>query len=473
MARILFVQDALYESFGPQLLSAAAAARGHQCDLVILACEGRRALQRSLRRYRPDAVAFSISSFGYDWSLEAARTAKEEIGALTVFGGPHPTFAPEFARRPEVDVACRGEGEGAFLELLDALDRGADIGDIGNLIVKDGDGTIRVNKVRPLVEDLDTIPFPDRSLHFKYTALRELPYKRFLVGRGCPYGCTYCFNMAAREMYRRLGKYVRHRSPANVVQEILDVHRRFGIGTVGFVDDTFTTDKRWVVEFLELYRREVKLPFTCLVRANELDEEVAEALGAAGCRYASFGVEVGNERIRNAILGRRMSDDQIRRAASLLHSNGVKFLTYNMFGVPGETLEDGIRTVRLNAEIGTDLLGTSVFQPLIGTESFEYCRREGFLDEEFTVEDFDRITTSSALRNIPDLPHLERLQKIAFLGVHFPRAIPLVARLARVPLGPVYALLFKFSLFLRFKVRFRLSLVDVVRLGLRSRGRFG
>ncbi len=473
MARVLFVQDFLYESFGPQLLAAAAAGNGHECDLIILACEGRRALARTLRRLRPDVVAFSISSFGYDWSLEAARAAKEETGALRVFGGPHPTFAPEFARRPEVDVACRGEGEGAFLELLDALDRGADIAAIPNLTVKGPDGATRVNPVRPLVGDLDTIPFPDRRLHFKYAALRELPYKRFLVGRGCPYGCTYCFNKAAREMYRKLGRYVRHRSPANVVAEILDVHRRWGIGTVGFVDDTFTTDKRWVLEFLDLYRREVAIPFTCLVRANELDEEVAEALGAAGCRYASFGVEVGNERIRNTILGRRMSDEQIRTAASLLHQNNVKFLTYNMFGVPGETLEDGVRTVRLNAEIGTDLVGSSVFQPLIGTESFEYCRREGFLDEEYTVEDFDRITTTSPLRNMPDLRRLERLHKIAFLGVHFPRAIPLVARLARLPLGPLYTVLFKLSLVLRFKVRFNLSLGDVIRLGLRSGGRFG
>jgi anaerobic magnesium-protoporphyrin IX monomethyl ester cyclase len=472
MARVLFVQDALYESFGPQFLSAEARKEGHDCDLMILACEPRHELTRRLRRFRPQVVAFSISSFGYSWALDAARLARQEIGALTVFGGPHPTFSKDFARRPEVDLACRGEGEGAFLDVLRCVDRGEDPRAAANMVSRNGNGELRINALRPLVTDLDTIPFPDRSLHFKYKALRQLPYKRFIAGRGCPYQCTYCFNMAQRDMYSKLGRYVRHRSPENVIEEILDVRRTYGIGVVGFVDDTFTTDSRWLLRFLEIYRREVKLPFTCLVRANEMQEEVAEALGASGCRYASFGVESGSEKIRNTVLGRRMSDDQIRNAAALLHKHKVKFLTYNMFGAPGETAADGLQTVQLNAEIGTDLVGASVFQPLIGTESYEYCVREGYLDRDYEVGDFDRITVSSPLRNMPDLAYLERLQKIGFIGVHFPKLIPLVSRMARLPLNPLYTLLYQFSMFLRFKVRFGLGMRDVVRIVLRSRGRF-
>jgi anaerobic magnesium-protoporphyrin IX monomethyl ester cyclase len=473
MARVLFLQDALYESFGPQLLSGVLRREGHECDLMVLACEGRRAVSRRLREWRPQIVAFSISSFGYEWSLRLADQAKREIGTITVFGGPHPTFAPEFARHPEVDYACRGEGEGAFSELARAVESGDDPAAIDNLISRNGDGDLRVNPLRPLIEDLDSLPFADRTIHFKYPALRELPYKRFLVGRGCPYGCTYCFNKAARTMYAGLGRYVRHRSPEDVVAEILDVRDRYGIGVVGFVDDTFTTKKAWTLRFLELYRRKVALPFTCLIRANELDEELAEALGASGCRYASFGIEAGNEELRNTVLDRHMSNDQIRGAAALLHRSGVKFLTYNMFGVPGETAEDGLATVRLNAEIGTDLCGTSIFQPLVGTESFEYCQREAYLDPTDCAVELDRITVSSPLQNMPDLRFLQRLQKIAFIGVHWPKLIPVVALLARLPLDPLFWLLYKISLLLRFKLRFQLSLCDVLRVGLRSRGRFG
>lgn len=473
MSRVLFVQDALYESFGPQFLSATARREGHQCDLYILSCDGERNFTRRLREYRPDVVAFSISSFGINWSFEAAATAKREIGALTVFGGPHPTFCDDFMlHHPEVDLACKGEGEDSFLAVLRAVDAGEDPAAAPNIISRRADGRLRANPLAPLTANLDSIPFPDRSLHFKYATLRNLPYKRFLAGRGCPYKCTYCFNLAAREMYTDLGKYVRLRTPENLIQEIVEVRDRDGIGVVGFVDDTFTMNAKWLLEFLELYRREVRLPFTCLVRANELREEVAEALGKSGCKYASFGIEVGNEKIRNSILGRNMSNEQIRKAAGLLHKHKVKFLTYNMFGAPGETAADGLETVRLNAEIGTDLVGASVFQPLIGTESYKYCVKNGYLDEDHSFEESDTITVSSPLKNMPDLPYLERLQKIGFIAVHFPRLIPLIDRLARVPLNPIYSLLYKFSMVLRFKVRFGLSMLDVVKIGVKARGRF-
>jgi anaerobic magnesium-protoporphyrin IX monomethyl ester cyclase len=473
MAKVLFVQDVLFESFGPEYMSAVARQGGHEVELFIQSVDGNRNFVRKLRQYRPDVVAFSITSFGFRWSLDAAAVAKKEIGALTVFGGAHPTFARDFvSTHSEVDLACKGEGEGAFLDLCNAVDRHEDPTNIPNMISRNSDGTLKAMPLRPLIADLDTIPFADRSLHFKYKTLRDLPYKRFIAGRGCPYKCTYCFNLAQKEMYQDLGKYVRFRSPENLLEEILHIKKNYGIGTVGFVDDTFTVNRKWLLEFLELYRRDVRLPFTAMVRANELKEDVAEALGRSGCRYVSFGLEVGNEKIRNTILGRNMTNDQIRNAAHLLHKYNVKFLTFNMFGAPGETKEDGLQTIRLNAEIRTDLVGASVFQPLIGTESWSYCVREGYLDRKYDVESIDRITLNSPLNKMPDIKYLERLQKIGFIGVHKPRLIPLVDRLARIPLGPLYGLAYKFSMFLRFKLRFGLTLMDMVKMSLRSGGRF-
>ena len=144
-----------------------------------------------------------------------------------------------------------------------------------------------------------------------------------------------------------------------------------------------------------------------------------------------------------------------------------------MFGVPGETLEDGLSTIRLNAEIGADLVGASVFQPLLGTEIHHYCLKEGYLDPEYPLDSLDRMTARSPFKNMPDLRALENLQKLAFIGAAMPRLIPLLGWLARLPLRPFYALLYKYSLFLRFKVRFRLSTWETLRLGMGSRGRFG
>jgi radical SAM superfamily enzyme YgiQ (UPF0313 family) len=473
MAKVLFLQDVLYEAFGPQVLSAVLKKHGHACDLDVISMEGRRKILPRIRNFNPDVVSFSISSFGFQWAVELAQEIKCEIDTVTLFGGPHPTYFPDFATTEGVDYACRGEGEGAILDLANAIDEDRPHDDVPNLMRRGADGGLISNQLRPLIADLDTLPFPDRDIYFKYRPLRRLGYKRFMVGRGCPYGCSYCFNRAAQEMYKGLGKYVRHRSPANVVAEIQEVRHRYDLQTVGFSDDTFTTNKKWLLEFLDLYRREVAVPFTCLTRINELDEEIARALADAGCHYVSFGLEVGNEEIRKTILNRRMSDNEIRKKSQMLRDVGIPFLTYNMFGVPGETAEDGIKTVQLNAEIGTSLMGASVFSPLLGTAIFDYCKREGFIDDSFDVEDFDRVTSSSPLVNVEDISFLTNLQKIGFIAVGFPSLIPFVARLARWPLGPIFDLAYKVSLFLRYKVRFRLSTLEVIRLGMGSRGRFG
>ncbi len=473
MARVLFLQDVLYEAFGPQILSAVLKREGHDCDLLVVAAEGRRNLARQIRRFSPHIVAFSISSFGFRWAVDLARHLKRDLDVLTVFGGPHPTFFPEFAREEGVDYACVGEGEDVICELARAVDSGGSPEDICNLVRPGANGELIRNPLFPLVEDLDALPFPDRGIHFKYEPLRALSYKRFLVGRGCPYGCTYCTNRLQQEMYRGLGRYVRHRGPENVIEEILQVRSRYGFRTVGFSDDTFTTNKRWLLRFLELYRSEVATPFTCLTRITELDEEIVDGLARAGCHYVSFGLEAGNEQIRTQVLNRRMSDEQIRAGARLLHEAGIRFLTYNMFGLPGETAEDGLRTINLNIEIETDQLGATVFTPLLGTESYEYCKRNGYLDESYDIEDFDRTTKASPLQNMPDLPFLANLQKIGFLAVWWPRLLPAVTRLARLPLGPLYELAYKVSLFFRHKVRFRLGTWEVIRLGIGSRGRFG
>ncbi|HKB79196.1 MAG TPA: cobalamin-dependent protein, partial [Thermoanaerobaculia bacterium] len=176
MAKVLFVQDALYESFGPQYMSAVAKQGGHDVDMFILSADGDKNFASTLRKMQPDITAFSITSFGFKWAIDAAKEAKETVKTLTVFGGAHPTFAPEFIKQhPYIDLACKGEGEGAFLDVCNAVDAGSDLSDIANMTIHDGNGGLKRNELRPLVVDLDTIPYADRTLHFKYRTLRELP----------------------------------------------------------------------------------------------------------------------------------------------------------------------------------------------------------------------------------------------------------------------------------------------------------
>jgi anaerobic magnesium-protoporphyrin IX monomethyl ester cyclase len=472
MARVLFFQDTPYEAFGPQLLAAVLKARGHACDLLVVSEVGRRGVVDEARRFNPDLAAFSITSCDFRWALDLAAELKSRLGVVNVFGGPHPSCFPDFVREPAVDFACRGEGEETIVDLAEAVASGADPRAIPNLsFARDGEGP-QHNPVRPLLTDLDALPYQDRSLHYRLPLLRRFSYKLFLAGRGCPYDCSYCFNTTLRAAYRGRGPWVRHRSPEHVVGEILDVRSRWGLATVGFVDDSFASDKRWLLSFCELYQREVALPFNCIVRINQVDEEMAEALGRSGCHFVSFAVETGSEELRRRVLNRPIADSEIRSGAALLRRQGIRLLTCNMFGLPGETLEDGLATVRLNREIGTELLGTSVLQPMPGTAVFATAQRLGLLGDEAEPGSITSFTASSPLLPSPTLAALINLQKLAFLGLRCPRLLPLLKRLVKLPPNPLFNLVHVLSQFVRFKVRCRLSLAEAVSLGLRSWRRF-
>jgi anaerobic magnesium-protoporphyrin IX monomethyl ester cyclase len=471
MARVLFFQDTLYEAFGPEILSAVLKEKGHECQLVVAAEIGPGNLIAEARRHQAQIAAFSVPSYGFQWALELAADLKQEVSVTTVFGGPHPSCFSGFAAHPAVDLACNGEGEGAIVELAQAIDEGTDPREIANLSWANK-GAVHANPVRPLIEDLDSLPFQDREIYYGHPILRDFSYKLFLAGRGCPYDCSYCFNSTLRATYKGRGRWVRRRSVEHVIEEICTVRDRFGLRTVGFVDDDFAARKDWLLRFCSLYATEVGLPFNCIVRINEIDEEVAEALGRAGCHYVSFAIETGNEELRQRVLNRRISDEQIRRGAALLRGQGIRLLTCNMFGLPGETLEDGLQTVRLNAEIGTSVIGSSVLQPMPGTAIHDYCREHDYLDEVYDPEGLDGFAASSALNNMPDYRHLTNVQKLALIGVRWPRTIPWLGRLATLPPNPLFRLVYLASMFIRFTLRCRLSLLEAVRLGLRSWGRF-
>ncbi len=470
--RVLFFQDTPYEAFGPQVLSAVLKERGHDCDLVIVSEVGRGNVLDLARRFSPDLAAFSITSAGFRWAVDLAAALKASLGVANVFGGPHPACFPDFVSEPAVDFACRGEGEETLVELAEAVASGSDPRGIANLSFRGDSGELVHNPLRPLVDDLGALPYQDRSLHYRLPMLRKFSYKLFLAGRGCPYNCSYCFNTTLRSSYKGLGRWVRRRPPEHVVGEILDVRARWGLRNVGFVDDTFAADKRWLQAFGPLYRREVGLPFNCIVRINQVDEEVADVLASSGCRFVSFAVETGNERLRREVLNRPISDADIRARSALLRRHGIRLLTCNMFGLPGETLADGLSTIRLNVDIGTELIGTSVLQPLPGTAVFTTAQKMGLLGDDLDLESLSSFTSGSPLAPSPDLRALVNLQKLAFVGLRAPRLIPLLARLVRLPPNPLFRLVYVLSQFVRFKVRCRLSMVEAVGLGIRSWGRF-
>jgi radical SAM superfamily enzyme YgiQ (UPF0313 family) len=356
---------------------------GHETMLVYLQREPEpEAFMQEVSDLGPDMVAFSATTHQYPYVETCAAWIKRNLPRLmTVVGGIHATLAPEeVSADPHIDVICIGEGEHALLELANALQEGRSYDDVANLWVRRNGQVIR-NTLRPLVPDLDMLPFPDRALFgFDEILAANDGWVDMMAGRGCPYGCSYCCNPALRQRFKGLGKYVRFRSPGNILAEVRALAGSYPIKTLNFQDDVFTLDREWTLEFCQVYGQEFEFPFWINTRVESInDEELVAALARAGCRSVRIGLESGNEQLRTEILKRRMSNEEIRQAFALARKYGLDTYTCNMLGIPGETAAMIEQTIALNRELEPTDLQFSVFYPYPMTELYDLSVREGLI----------------------------------------------------------------------------------------------
>jgi radical SAM superfamily enzyme YgiQ (UPF0313 family) len=463
MAKILFLQNLPFEYMGPMYISALLKKHGHDCRLIIVS-ESRDYI-REVIDFDPDLIAFSTMTGPHKWVLATAAAIKKSLNKPIILGGTHPTFFPEIIHEPSVDMICMGEGEHAALELADKLDKGEDISRIQNLWVKK-DGVVTKNGLRLLTENLDELPFPDRSLYDDCKLLRSVPAMKFLTGRGCPYRCTFCFNHKFNQMYRGLGRVVRKRGVDSLIQEIKETSLAYGLKLIRFPDDTFTANRRWLLEFLQKYKKEINLPFTGLGRANELNDDVVKMLKYSGCLNIYFGVETGNEALRNQILKKNLTNEQIINAAGLLRKYKVKFGTYNMFGLPDETLSLAFETINLNRKIKPDYTINNVFQPYPKTEIADYAVEQGMLNPNIGY--LDTMNEGSILR-LEDINRLINLCRFAYFAIKVPVLTPLIEILIKLPPNKFYKMVFDITSAPAMKSNLNLSWINVLRWGIQLR----
>jgi anaerobic magnesium-protoporphyrin IX monomethyl ester cyclase len=449
MAKLLFVHDSPFEYPGVLILYGYLKSKGHTVDLLIKSCEGKNFWPKA-KDFKPDWVGFSTIAGLHHESYKLATEFKEKMGSKTVFGGPYTSYFPQAVERPEVDVVIRGEGEEALLDFLDAHDRGEDYTHIPNVWTKHN-GTIISNAMRPLETNLDKYPIPDRGIYYKYSLLKNTTQKQFMSGRGCPHNCYFCFNQEFRTMYGVKGKEVlRRHSPRRVIEELSDCKSKYLMKQVFFNDDIFIYDTPWLEEFMPLFKKEINVPLICQVRANMVNERNAELLGKYGCTHVAMGIESGNPRVRNEILGKNISNEQILKASELLHRHGMGIKAYNMLGGPSETLEEAFQTVELNAKAKIDFPWASFYTPLPGTHTDAIAREMGYLDADFKADSLAKSIFKHSMLKQPDIELVERVQKCFYFGVRYPKLIPILKRLVHYNLGPIYTLTFLTGQFLRF-----------------------
>ncbi len=275
-------------------------------------------------------------------------------------GGPHISADPDFIRRfPVFDFGLVGEGEKTFPELVKAA--------------KEGEHLEGVYLGEP-IEELDSIAFPDRHLVNSDDYYIEPYGKHFATVhtiRGCPFNCSFCSNPVG-------GRHARFRSPKNVVDEIEYCVREFGIKHILFTDDTFTLSMKYAAEICEeLLRRDEKLSWSCETRAELVDRALLELMHRAGCREISFGVESGNEEIRQITLRKKVSNTDLLTAFAECHRVGVDAHAFCMLGIPGETRENMLETLDFALKIKPDVLGLHLTVLFPGSDLYKQALAEG------------------------------------------------------------------------------------------------
>lgn len=449
------------EPLGIMYLSSFLKKHGHECDFIDIAFE--KNIERKIKKISADIIGYSVTTGMHRFYQQLNQELKKKLRFFAFFGGPHCSFFPEYIYEEDIDAICRGEGEYPFLELTNCLERGKDITRIKNLWIK-VDGVVYKNEMSNLIQNLDELPFPDRELINKYNHYRKMHRRSIMTGRGCPYDCTYCFNHSYKELYHGKGQIIRRRSVDNVIEELRFIKRTYRPFRFHFWDDTFNLNHKWLLEFCNTYKKVIGLPFLANVRMDLIKEEIVKALKDAGCITVNTAVESGNEHIRNNILKRGISEEQILYACSLFHRYGIKIYIGNMIGLPDETLDTAFETLALNIKCEPAYSHVCIYAPYPKTWLSEYSRKRGYY-----TDDVDSINESyydtSSLR-MKDIKKMVRLHHLFAWGVAFPFLIPLIKILIRIPLNRFY--LFLWHLRRAWAYFFKVKYIDLSELFIRE-----
>lgn len=421
---ILFIAEELYnEHLGIMSLSSALKKAGHSVDIAEAMYDK---VRIKLKNNNFTILAYSAYSFAIPHYLNLNRKIKESFKVFSIFGGPHATMFPEIIEEDGVDGICIGEGEYALLNLVNSLSKSKPIANIANLWIKQN-SQIFYSPAMSFIKDLDSLPFADRSL-FPHSFPTHI-----MTSRGCPYKCSFCLESS---QFRR-------RSVDNVIQELKEIRIKTRLKFIYFTDATFNSSHAWLKEFSEKYRKEIRLPFFCSIRADLVTPESAGYLKDAGCFSVTMAIESANDYLRNEILKKGISKEQIISAAKIIKKYKIRLRTSNMLGIPFGSLDDDLETLRLNIKCHSDYARGYIFSLFKNTDLYNLLAKES--KAKYLVlnsKGYDVLRDSNNSHN--EMHKIENLQKIFGVVVEFPFLLPLVPFLIKLPLSRFYSVIFFF-----------------------------
>lgn len=354
---------------------------------------------------KPELVGFWCTQFSWKRTKQMAAELKLRSPRLRVVVGG--TFVTAYRRKgleeedsAGIDYLIAGDGEDAIVELCKVMAEKREPGSVTGLSWR-SDGQVLENDARPFKDPLDEIAFPDYDL-VDITRYRPaigsykcLPSVNVMTVRGCAGTCSFC----------HAAKSLRSRSIPNVIEEIEWLRSRYSVRHLLFFDENFTGDRERIIEFCRrLQERRIRLSWTCNSRADTIDPELAETMKRAGCWRLQFGLESGVQKQLDTI-EKGCTPEDGRRAVRITKRAGMDAFASFMFGIPGETYQEGLATIRYALSLPLDYANFLNFIPLCGTKFWAELDRYG------------RMVGPTAFHLIAFVPHSMTHEQLADLMV--------------------------------------------------------
>ncbi len=371
-------------------LSAILKSKGHMVELAHICnlANSEDIIQRISGGF--DLVAFSCTTPMFPFVQWCAKNIKKQFKHIPLLcGGTHVTLSPRGTlKNSDVDYICVGEGEYFILELLEYLQGSRTLDTIKGLGYRKGANEIIINELPLPIDPLDDLPFPDREIFDRQHCNATSTYVS--AGRGCPFRCAYCANDLINKIYNN--KYLRLRRPETMISEIELLLKKYpSIKFLYFGDDVFVLNKLWLTDFCKLYSNSVGLPFCALAYPTTVTDDTIKMLKEAGCQEIRFGIQSGNEFIRNDVMLRPVTNNKIKEAFGILKKYNMEIKTDVIFGVPLEEKRHMLDTIKMCAENRVKPRG-QIFYPLPDTRLEQMAVKMGLFDKNTYGEDYNSTT---------------------------------------------------------------------------------
>lgn len=416
----------LTEPLGLAYLAAAIKKEGHHVEIIDCTLRNfeQEKLDKKLQERNWGLIGITMLTPTYLRAKETIKDIKKKINSKIVVGGPHATIFPKqtMEETPEIDYAVIGEGEITTVELIKALEGKKDINEVRGIAYMEK-GEIRINGIRPFIENIDEIELPARELlNMKEyvpapTYYKKLPSYVILTSRGCPFRCIYCSKI--------FGNTFRFHSIERIIREMNILIEQYGAKEIIFRDDTFTINKEHVKNLCnEIIRLGLnkKIKWTCMTRVNLVDKELLDLMAKAGCWSIHYGVESGSQRLLD-LIQKDITLEQVKQAFKWTKEVGIEIKAFFMLGLPTETKEESTRTIEFTKEVDPDWIQVTITVPYPGTRLYELAKNDGTL-KSFKWENYQTWAAWSDKELVytpagRDAEEIKALQKKAMRSFYF------------------------------------------------------